>query len=178
MCVRIDQKKCTYAPHRSGWTEPRPRPCAPADRGGSKGRLGGLQPSYNPDFFIKYVLINLKSLLISSFSPKFLLFSSPFVFILDPPLPTDYGSVLKNTGGFWLLRSDICWEKSSWFCIWAQIVVVFSRYVHFYYPIWKIKITLKFRKKNIIYLTKVSLSRKIILQKEIRIKLTHILSYI
>jgi hypothetical protein len=33
------------------------------------------------------MLINLKSSLISSFSPKFLLFSLSFVFILDPPLP-------------------------------------------------------------------------------------------
>jgi hypothetical protein len=56
--------------------------------------------AYNPDFFIKYVLINLKSSLISSFCPKFLLFSPSFVFILDPPLPADYGSVLKDTGGF------------------------------------------------------------------------------
>jgi hypothetical protein len=48
--------------------------------------LGGLQPLYNPDFFIKYVFISLKSLLISSVSPKFSLFSSLFVFILEPPL--------------------------------------------------------------------------------------------
>jgi hypothetical protein len=32
------------------------------------------------------VFISLKSPLISSFSPKFSLFSSPFVFILDSPL--------------------------------------------------------------------------------------------
>jgi hypothetical protein len=56
--------------------------------------LGGLQPPYNPDFFIKYVFISLKSPLISSFSPKFSLFSPSFVFILDPPLALGYITTL------------------------------------------------------------------------------------
>jgi hypothetical protein len=57
----------------------------------SQGRIqrGGWvdsSPPYESDFSIKLVLVNLKSLLISSFNPKCLLFSPSFVPILDPPL--------------------------------------------------------------------------------------------
>ena len=51
-----------------------------------KGGLGGLQPPYKYDLFIKLELISLKFLLISSLSSMYLLFSRLLLSILDPPL--------------------------------------------------------------------------------------------
>ena len=76
-----------------------------ADRGGSKGGLPGLQPPSEPDFFIRPMLLSLKSPLISSPSPspKSLLFSPPFVPILHPPLTADAVQVI-DIENIWLCK--------------------------------------------------------------------------
>jgi len=59
------------------------------------GRLGGLQPSYKYDLFIRLGLSNLKFLLISNFNLISLLFTPAF--IRNPPLVLSNPIVLNFT---------------------------------------------------------------------------------